>query len=73
MRFSKFLAAPLLALLVLTGCDPDDDNPTNPVADTTTVYVINEGNITRSNGTVSLFNKETKALTLDLFQNANGR
>ncbi|MDO7873502.1 hypothetical protein Q5H93_02075 [Hymenobacter sp. ASUV-10] len=73
MRVSKFWAAPLLSLLALTSCDPDDDQPVNPQPETTSVFVINEGNITRSNGSISLYNKTTGALTPDLFASVNNR
>jgi YVTN family beta-propeller protein len=73
MRFSKFLAAPLLALLVLTGCDPGDDTTVVPTPDTTSVFVINEGNFNRNNASISLFDKTTNAVTNDLFRSVNNR
>ena len=74
MRYPNLLAAPLLALLLLTGCNPDKDPGAKPAPDTTSVFVVNEGNFNRANGSVSLYSKPDKRVTtLDLFQSANGR
>lgn len=82
MRFNKFLAAPLLALTILAGCDPKKDDPTPPVVlppvitpgDSTNVFVINEGRFGSNNGSVSFFNKTSKTVTdADRFRRVNGR
>ena len=75
MRFSKFLAAPVLALLALAGCSPDDEVIVAPATDTNNVFVLNEGPFSSGSGigTISLYNKATKTVTLDLFQGVNSR
>lgn len=75
MRFSKLLTLPMLALLALASCSPDDEVITAPSADNNSVYVINEGPYSSGTGvgTVSLFDKTSKAVTNDLFQSVNGR
>lgn len=74
MRFSKFLTVPVLALLALAGCSPDKAVVVAPATDTNNVFVLNEGPFSSGSGigTVSLFDKATKAVTLDLFQSVNG-
>ena len=73
MRFSKFLTVPVVVLLALAGCSPDKVSMA-PATDTNSVYVLNEGPFSNGSGigTVSLFDKATKAVTLDLFQTVNG-
>ena len=73
MPVSKFLAASLLGLALLTGCDPQPSLVAEPAKDATNVFVVNEGNITRSNGSVSLFKTTDKSLTLDIFKAVNNR
>ncbi|MBF9223653.1 DUF5074 domain-containing protein [Hymenobacter ruricola] len=73
MRFSKYLAISLLAVAGLASCSPDDEPVVAPVQDANNVFVINEGNVGRSNGSISLFNPANKALSLDLFRAVNGR
>jgi YVTN family beta-propeller protein len=72
--FSLFRPAAVLAgaalLFAATGCDPDDDAPAPSVTTTTGVYVVNEGT---NSGSISLFDKATKAVTRDLYGPANGR
>jgi YVTN family beta-propeller protein len=75
MRFSNFLTAPLLALMVLAGCSPDKEVVVAPTSDNNSVYVLNEGPFSNGSGvgTVSLFDKTSKTVTNDLFQSVNGR
>lgn len=75
MRFSKVLALPVAALLALAGCSPDKEVVTAPSSDNNSVFVLNEGPFSSGTGvgTVSLFDKTTKAVTNDLFQSVNGR
>lgn len=74
MRFSKVLAAPLLAVLALAGCDPNKEVIVAPATENNNVFIINEGPYSNGSGvgTVSLFDKATKAVTPDLFQTVNG-
>ena len=74
MRFSKLLTVPALAFLALAGCSPDKEVIVAPATDTNSVFVLNEGPFSGGSGigTVSLFDKTTKAVTLDLFQSVNG-
>ncbi|MBT2559000.1 hypothetical protein J7E24_14510 [Hymenobacter sp. ISL-91] len=62
------------AALTLLACDPDKD-PTpglQPVV-TNSVFVVNEGNFTRSNAEISLFSKATSAVTNKaLYASVNG-
>lgn len=75
MRFSKFLTVPVLALLALAACSPDKEVIVAPADATNNVFVLNEGPYSNGsgNGTISLYNKTTKTVTLDLFQGVNSR
>ena len=75
MHFSKLLTLPVLALLALAGCSPDEDGTTAPASDNNNVFVLNEGPFSsgRGIGTISLFDKGSKAVTADIFQRVNGR
>ena len=66
-QFIPFLAG--LALLA-ASCSPKNEEKPNP-APTSGVFVLSEGNFGNSDGAVSLFDKATKALTLDAFGGAN--
>lgn len=59
-------------MAALASCNPAKDEII-PATKKTTVFVVNEGKFRSSNGTVSIFNSETKGLTLDAFQAANSR
>ena len=73
MRFSKFLTVPVLALVALAGCSPDSEVVVAPAANNNNVFVLNEGPFSNGSGTgtISLYDKATKALTQDLFQGVN--
>ena len=73
MRFSKFLTVPMLALVALAGCSPDSEVLVAPAANNNNVFVLNEGPFSNGSGTgtISLYDKATKALTQDLFQGVN--
>jgi YVTN family beta-propeller protein len=72
----KILFRPLLLSLALTGflasCS-DDNSPTPTPTGGTGQYafVINEGNFTGGTGSVSRFDKNTKAVIPDIFASAN--
>jgi DNA-binding beta-propeller fold protein YncE len=66
---SRFAASALAAVLLFTACNPDKkEDPTPEVTTTNAVYVVNEG---ASHGTVSLFDKASKAVQRDLFEASN--
>ncbi len=73
-KFPKFLTAPIVALLVLAGCSPDKEVVVAPAAENNNVFVLNEGPFSSGSGvgTVTLYDKITKAVTPDLFQGVNG-
>ena len=75
MRFPNYLIIAALALLSLAGCSPDKQATMAPAAEKNNVYVLNEGPYSNGTGigTISLFNKSTKAVTADVFQSVNGR
>ena len=73
MRFPKSLTAPLLALLALSGCNPKNDAIVDPAFDASSVYVINEGNFNKANGSISLFKTSDKSVAADVFRSTNGR
>jgi len=73
----KKLFRPLLlsAALVSFLASCSDDNNTTPAPTSGSgqyAFVLNEGNYTNGTGSVSRFDKNTKALTLDAFASANG-
>ena len=73
MRFSNYLIVSALALASLAGCSPDKGVTVAPSADNNNVFVLNEGAYSSTGtGTVTLFNKSTKAVTPDLFASVNG-
>ena len=73
MRFSNYLLVPALALAGLASCSPDKEVTVAPSADNNNVFVLNEGLYSSTGtGTVTLFNKSTKAVTPDLFASVNG-
>ena len=51
-------------MLSLAGCSPDKEVTVAPSADNTNVFVLNEGAFSSTGtGTITLFNKSTKAVT----------
>ena len=58
------------ALALLTACDPDKETAT-PAPETNGVFVLSEGQFGAGDGAVSIFDKATKALTVDAFGSAN--
>ena len=61
----------LLALALLAGCSPKEDQPI-PAPVGSRVFVVNEGKFNSNNGTVALFDPTAKTVALDLFGTANG-
>ena len=70
---SKLFTIPILFLIMLlTGCnDNNNDTPSGTWANS--VFIINEGPFQTGSGSVSAFNRETREVTNDLFETANGR
>ncbi|ALW84613.1 hypothetical protein AUC43_05645 [Hymenobacter sedentarius] len=66
-QFVPFLAA----LAVLAACDPQRATDTPAPAATTGVFILSEGQFGAGDGAVSVFDKATKAVTLDAFGSAN--
>lgn len=60
-----------LSVLILASCSPNDPTPTQPYD--SGVIVINAGNFTDNNGTLSLLKREDKTATYDIFQKENMR
>ena len=71
----KKLFRPLLLsaafISFLASCSDDNNSPTPTSGSGQYAFVINEGNFTNGTGSVSRFDKNTKALTVDAFGSAN--
>ena len=76
----KTAIAAMALTVMVTACKKDS----SPVTQTTTppavtgaystgVFIVNEGQYPSGAGTVSFFNRSTKALSNDIFQTVNGR
>src|SRR5690606_32908311 len=65
----------LLSLTLFTGCDKDDDTAgkPKPVNTENGVLVLNEGSYGLSNASVTLFHKESKSVTNNIFSYTNNR
>jgi hypothetical protein len=62
----------LTVLILLTGCKKNDN--TNPTGRwTNSVFIVNEGPFSGGVGTISVFNRDSKLVTNDLFATVNGR
>jgi YVTN family beta-propeller protein len=68
MKTVKQLVPLVAGMALLAACDPDSD-VSAPV--TTGVYVLSEGQFGVGDGAVSVFDKATKAVTVDAFGSAN--
>ena len=69
---------PALALafsgLLLASCESkNNDAAPTPTGTGSNVYITNEGALNKSTASVTYFNKNTKALTADIFQTTNNR
>lgn len=70
--YYRLALATALLPLALTSCTKDDEPAALDVGSAgNNAYVLNEGNYTRANAAVSLFNKATKALNPDIFRAVN--
>lgn len=74
-RWARLAMLPVGALLFLASCNPDDDDQqVVPDVTTNSVFVVNEGSYGTPNGSISLFDVSSKAVTsLDIYQSANGQ
>ncbi|NGP86844.1 YncE family protein [Fodinibius halophilus] len=68
-RYSILL---LSLVLVIASCGKDNGNNTDPLEDAT-VYVLNEGNFSSANGSITSYSPESGSTTLQAFDKANGR
>ena len=85
LKYSIIQLACILLLAAASCKRPNDDTGVSPVNNTNannssatgssdrTIYVINEGNFTSSNGSVSLYNPRTNVAQNDVFKNINNR
>ena len=70
---SLFVAASLVtSTFAFTSCDNDSDAPAGAYAEDG-VFVINEGNFTQSNGSVSYYNSNKQQAQQQIFQTENSR
>jgi len=60
-----------LTTLALSSCEKTENTPAQPYDDG--VFVINEGNFSSNNGTVSLISRDSKTATVDVFMKENGK
>ncbi len=65
----------LVSVVLLTGCFGDGNGPVGalPPQFTKGVYILNEGNFTRGNSTLSFFLPDSNKVFADVFRTANGR
>lgn len=63
----------MAVLLVAAGCKKDDPDKPKGEVPAKGLIVINEGNYTFGNASITLYNPDTKAVTEDVFTNTNGR
>lgn len=59
------------AAFALSSCDKTENTPAQPYDDG--VFVINEGNFSDNNGTLSLVLRDSKTVSYDIFQKENTR
>lgn len=63
----------LLLLLIFASCkDKGDDSSSSGTTYDYTCIVVNQGNYSESNGSISLYNSATGAVTQEVFTTANG-
>lgn len=70
----KILSLLLLLQMLLIVCEPNDISPLGrPAKLTNGVFVINEGNFTRGNASLSFFNVDSSLITNHIFEKNNRR
>ena len=76
-RIAIFLASSILLSLFISSCKKDDPEEITPadiaLLKGSTVLVINEGNYTNSNASVTYYNSSNSAITQDIFKLVNSR
>ena len=60
----------LTALVVLSSCSESEQGPDGKF--TNGVFVINEGNFSEANGTISFYRESSREVSQDIFDQANG-
>jgi hypothetical protein len=68
----KSLLPILILFLLFSSCNKESSPPPS-TAWSNSVFIVNEGPYPTGSGTISAFNRETKEVTNDLFEAANGR
>jgi hypothetical protein len=72
MKTAFSLISILLTLVMLTGCD--DNNNVSPSGNwANSIFIVNEGPFQTGSGSIYSFDRETLEVTGDLFETANGR
>ncbi|ARS37365.1 YncE family protein [Pontibacter actiniarum] len=70
---SFFLAATLaIGSFAFSSCNDDNDGPSGAYAEDG-VFVVNEGNFTNSNASISFYNNNTAQVEQQVFETTNGR
>ena len=67
--FFSILSISILAI-ILSGCSSTVETPIGEFA--TGVIIVNEGNFSESNGSVSFYNESNSVVSQDIFEKANG-
>ncbi|WP_138429329.1 YncE family protein [Fodinibius saliphilus] len=68
-RYSLFL---LSLVILIVSCDKDNDNNPAPLEDSA-AYVVNEGNFSDANGSITSYSPESGSTILQAFDKENGR
>lgn len=63
----------ILTLFVITSCDDSSTGPTTELPDLSSIYVLNEGNFSDSNGTITSVDVEAQSVTNQAFEKVNNR
>jgi len=63
----------IFLLSTLIACEPDDENPTPSGRYESGVIIINEGNFTDADGSLSFYDKDSSKVSNGIFEAENGR
>lgn len=73
-KLLKLMVAALAVSPILCSCSDSDDGPALPEeASGDGVFIVNSGNFGYSNASLSYYNPETKSVSNNVFQSANGQ